>query len=833
MDAEMAFPSARASSKAMLPQTDNWMQALLVTALAVQGAHLAVLLLLAHPVRASNVLQTIAPVLCAALCMYRARQSPVRHQGRLWVQLSAAFLLWAGAQLCYLLSLFPVLGDQYRIMSDVLWLVFAFPLLLVAAYPSQSRRLDPVDWLDRAQSCLLFCVLFVLIWPHPGIIRPPFAYHVEDLAMLCAITLRYSVSQPGEERFFFRNVVVYTVAYNLVSVLATLLGSLGVQPGTLIDLCWTLPFTAFCASSICGKRLVPRIEIWKGRGGAFPTHLHGISALGMAVMSLAGSAVLARHSLVAGVLTLIASTLLFAIRTSTREWQLHAAHDRLQHAALHDPLTGLANRTLLQQELTSRLKVHLAPNGAMHAKPKRIGLLFIDLDRFKIINDGLGHAFGDQLLIRISELLRAAVRPQDIVARHGGDEFVILLDQVEAPEAADLCQRVNEQLRTPLKIEDRLINVTASIGLVLDSPGATADTMLQDADCAMYKAKVSGKDRAQTFAPNMLIAAKRKLGLETDLRASLADHAMEVQYQPIYRLCRTGVAPGDGQAQEGSLATSALDCAAASADTIEGFEALARWRHPLRGVVSPADFIPIAEDTGLIIELGRQVLYQACSQCQTWNERFKTRLTVNVNVSGSQFTQPGLLKEIKTILRATGLDPRLLKLEITESVLLSDYHAAEEVLSGARALGIEVCLDDFGTGYSSLSYLLRFPFDVVKIDRSFVRHLDSDHRRAEMVRMVLQLAATLNKQVIAEGIESPAELEYLRELGCGRVQGFLLSRPLTEGAVERLLEAKAPIAGARQVLRSAREGRPWEMHPPVQSMLLAKDDRPGLRKESL
>jgi EAL domain-containing protein (putative c-di-GMP-specific phosphodiesterase class I) len=245
-------------------------------------------------------------------------------------------------------------------------------------------------------------------------------------------------------------------------------------------------------------------------------------------------------------------------------------------------------------------------------------------------------------------------------------------------------------------------------------------------------------------------------------------------------------------------------------------------------MVSPADFIPIAEDTGLIIELGKQVLYQACCQCQLWNQRFNTRLSVSVNVSGSQFAQPGLLQEIKAILRATRLDPQLLKLEITESVLLSGYHAAEEVLSGARALGIDVCLDDFGTGYSSLSYLLRFPFDVVKIDRSFIRHLDSDHRRAEMVRMVLQLAATLNKQVVAEGIESQAELEHLRELGCGRVQGFLLSRPLTDGAVVRLLEAETPIA-----LKPAEKARPWEVRAPAKSMILAKDERPGLSNASL
>jgi diguanylate cyclase (GGDEF)-like protein len=830
MDVEIALPSAGvATSQTVQPRADRTMQALMVAALVTQGAHLAVLLLLAHAIRVSSLLEIVAPVLCAVMCMYQARESPVRHQSRLWLHLSAAFLLWAGAQAFYLSSLFPASSGDSKVMSDALFLVFAFPLLLIAAHPSRSLRLDPVGWLDTIQACLLFCILLVLVWPHPGIIRPPFAYHVEDLAMLFAVTLRYSVSQPGEERFFFRNIVVYTVAYNLFSVLSTVLLALGMRPGSLLDLCWTLPFTAFSVSSLYGAKLIPQIDLWKGSGRAFPTHLHGMSALGMAVMSLAGSAILARHSLLAGMTTLIVSTLLFAARTSTREWQLHAAHDRLQHAALHDPLTGLANRAMLRQELTSRLRQHLARPPAKRVVAQHIGLLFIDLDRFKTINDGLGHAFGDQLLMRVSELLLSAVRPEDIVARHGGDEFVILLDEVEELEAEALGQRVNEKLRDPLKIEDRTIHVTASIGLVLDSPGATADSMLQDADCAMYKAKGSGKDRAQTFAPNMLIAAKRKLGLETDLRVALADHSIEVQYQPIYKLeNRPG---GLGPAAVSDDLRQARFSGSAALDTIEGFEALARWRHPVRGMVSPADFIPIAEDTGLIIELGKQVLYQACCQCQLWNQRFQSNLSVSVNVSASQFAHPGLLDEIKAILRATGLDPHLLKLEITESVLLNGYHAAEEVLSGARALGISVCLDDFGTGYSSLSYLLRFPFDVVKIDRSFIRHLDSDHRRAEMVRMVIQLAATLNKQIIAEGIESAEELSQLRLLECGRVQGFLLSRPLAEMAVMRLLEAEAAHTGPRA--RRSEDAVLREPEAKRKSVLLANNQRPDLSEAIL
>ena len=770
------FPAARASPwLSAMPK--KRLRVLLVLAVAVQAAHLAVLTLLADAERASNVIQLVAPALCAALCMSQAWQSKVKHQSRLWLQLSSSFLLWTAAQMFYLSTLFsPAKGDA-GLISDLLWLAFAFPVLLVAAHPSRSLKSDPVGWLDTAQSCLLFCILFWLIYPHPGILKPPLAYHVENLAMVLAVALRYSVSQTGEERAFYRSILVFTVVYGLTSAVAMLLHGFGAPRGTLIDLNWSVPFTAFTVSVVSDRMRIPRLEDWNTRWRGFPTHVHGVSALGMAVMSLAGAATLARDSLLAGILALLASTMLFVLRTSTREWQLHAAYGRLHHAALHDPLTGLANRALLRMELTSRLErqermedriAEWAESGPGDL-PGRTGLLFIDLDRFKTINDGLGHAFGDLLLIRTAELLRAAVRSQDIVARHGGDEFVILLEQVTEEEAEALAAKVIEFLRAPLTIEGRLIHVTASVGIVLSQEGASADSLLQDADCAMYKAKSEGRDRGKLFVPSMLEAAKHELELETELRKALAGRWIEAHYQPIYRLDEMAV---------------------------QGFEALARWQHPKWGMVAPDEFIPLAEDTGLIIELGRQVLRRACRDCAGWNQRFGRRLQVAVNVSAHQLAYPYLIEEISEILEDAGLEPSLLKLEVTESVLLQDYHAAEAVLSKARGLGMEVCLDDFGTGYSSLSYLLSFPFDVVKIDRSFVSHLDRDAGRAEVVRMVIGLAATLNKRIIAEGVESQAELARLREFGCDMIQGFVLSRPLVPAAIEVLLRGQAVTEGS-------------------------------------
>ncbi|HEY0784976.1 MAG TPA: EAL domain-containing protein [Acidobacteriaceae bacterium] len=735
---------------------DGTAMALLVGALAVQGAHGVLLAVTHHGAIASNILQALAPLLCALLCLHKASACGSKYQKRLWLQVAATFFLWTAGQLLFLYALlFPVAHHPIP-YSDIAWLVSAFPILLAASSMPLTSQRDQARWLDTAQSGLFFVLVFALLYSRAAVFTLSRAYNVQSVALLLALAIRYSMSERGLDRLFYRNLTVYMAIYATCSALGYGLWTQGLQMGSFVDLCWTLPFTSFVLVVFYRGSASAPFEQWSGRKVNIPRHLHGISALLLALMSLAGAAILAQRYPVPGGILLSIAFVLFASRTCAREWQLQAVHQKLQQSALHDSLTGLANRAMLEQELNARLKIANEEHGRSTA------LLFIDLDRFKTINDGLGHAFGDLLLLRVAGLLRQAVRSQDLVARQGGDEFVVLLDQVDAEQAEVLAQRVIDTLRAPLEIESRIIYVTASVGVVLSSPGATAHGMIQDADCAMYKAKGLGKDRAQIFAPKMLVAAKYRLALETDLRTALSQGTMDVHYQPIYAI------PGKN---------------------IVGFEALSRWNHPERGVVSPAQFIPVAEDTRLIVELGRQVLRRACHQCQAWNQRFGTRLTVAVNVSALQFASPGLMDEIAASLRDSGLEPQLLKLEITESVLLSGYQVVEEMLTKARALGIAVCLDDFGTGYSSLSYLLRFPFDIIKVDRSFVRHLDRDHRRAEMVRMVIQLAATLKKKVVAEGVESVEELSYLNDFSCDMVQGFLFSKPLSPEGVTSLLEA--------------------------------------------
>jgi diguanylate cyclase (GGDEF)-like protein len=743
-----------------MPQSKSRLEtAFLGSFFALQFAHLAVVVLIQHPKIASNAVQMLMAFLTTLLCVYKARRCSERHQRTLWTLIAFSFFIWLVAEIFFLRGLLLHVPHESVPISDALWLFAALPLLLAASSTQQYAGRDAVGWLDTAQSCVFFLIVFALVYHHANIINIATAYNVQNMALLLAFSIRYSSVRSGPERNFFGNLAIYSSAY----VICSSIGYYGWARnlgGPLIDLCWTLPFTAFGALMLCRDHPNTEPRRWTRRVLA-PTHLHGVSASGLAIMSVVGSAVLVRHYPATGGLALAVSFLLFAVRTSIREWQLGAAHSELEYSALHDPLTGLCNRRMLEQELNAQL-AQVGPFSA-----KRAGLLFIDLDRFKTINDALGHSFGDLLLSRVAELLRAAARPEDIVARQGGDEFVILLREVEASEAEAIAQRVIDVLRAPLLLEDRLVQVTASIGIVLSLPGSDADGLLQDADCAMYKAKGMGKDRAETFAPNMLTTAKRKLELETCLRQTLAENAIEVHYQPVFGLPELSV---------------------------RGFEALARWRHPVHGIIAPAEFIPVAEDTGLIIELGRQVLEKACHACRKWNLRFNTGLRIAVNVSGHQLSDPGFLMDTIQILEAAQLSPSLLKLEITESVLIGNYNAVEEVLSKARTLGIGVCLDDFGTGFSSLSYLVSFPFDVVKIDRSFVTRFDEDPRRSALVRMIIELATTLNKKIIAEGVETEAELELLRELGCNMVQGYLLSQPLLQEAVESMLANAAILA---------------------------------------
>jgi diguanylate cyclase (GGDEF)-like protein len=439
--------------------------------------------------------------------------------------------------------------------------------------------------------------------------------------------------------------------------------------------------------------------------------------------------------------------------------------EQLRHNAFHDGLTDLANRALFMDHL------QLALARDKRHEDYQFAVLFLDLDRFKIVNDSLGHIVGDKLLVGIARRLETVMRPGDTVSRLGGDEFTILLDDLgDAVEAKTVAERLLRELAMPYNLGGHEVFITVSIGIALSSPDYhRPEDILRDADTAMYRAKQLGKARYEVFNQAMHTRAMDLLWLERDLRRAVERQELFLQYQPII-----------------SLDTGAL----------HGFEALVRWQHPERGLILPMKFIPIAEETGLIIPIGRWVLGEACRQMRQWQVMPPTNelLTMSVNLSGKQFMQPDLLEQIQELLRETGLDPRSLKLEITESVVMENIETATRTLEQLRALGVELSIDDFGTGYSSLSYLQRFPVSTLKIDRSFVSRMTESEGTAEIVGTIMKLAQTLGMDVVAEGVETEQQQAQLRALECEFGQGYYFSKPMDSDTAEAFLRSCLPQA---------------------------------------
>ncbi len=448
--------------------------------------------------------------------------------------------------------------------------------------------------------------------------------------------------------------------------------------------------------------------------------------------------------------------------------------DQLSHQAFHDPLTDLANRALFRDRVEHALDRRRRPD-------EPIAVLFLDLDDFKTLNDSLGHSAGDELLIQLADRIRGCVRGGDTAARLGGDEFAILLEDATDAEAA--AQRIGDALTAPFEIDDKSLFVTVSIGVgVSEMSQGGADELLRNADVAMYAAKSGGKGKSVVFSPDLHQQAVHRLDLESDLRRAIERDEFRLHYQPLVEV---------------------------STGRITGFEALIRWAHPERGLVPPNDFIPVAEDTDLIRPIGRWVITEAARQARAWQVKYPSEnLTMSVNISAKDLMSNNLVREVGEALGAAGLDPRSLMLEMTERVIMADTDVTIKRLTELRELGVGISVDDFGTGFSSLSYLRNFPIDALKIAKPFLDGVPASEQEAALVRGIVELGHRLDLDVVAEGVERQEQLDALKEMGCDRVQGFLLARPQGPKRIEELLETSVIAAPGVHPANGAPQGLP-------------------------
>ena len=463
-------------------------------------------------------------------------------------------------------------------------------------------------------------------------------------------------------------------------------------------------------------------------------------------------------------LSLIGIGMIAALLEDEREAATLAA-DQVEHLAYHDALTGLPNRPLFMD----RLIVALAQAARANQK---LAVFFLDLDRFKEINDSLGHSVGDILLKTAAERVRRCIREGDTVARFGGDEFTLLIPKIDKVEdAAKIADKIIRTLKQPFVINEQELVVTTSIGVAMyPNDGLDPETLVRNSDSAMYRAKDQGRDRFQLYASEMNAQAVERLALEATLRKAVNERQLVLHYQPVLE---------------------------AATGTIVGVEALIRWKHPKRGLLPPSEFITLAEVSGLIVPIGEWVVRTACKQLRSWEKRLGKPLIMAVNLSARQFQHPEIVESIRAALEESDVDPASVEIEITESSAMQNVDHAVFTLRQLKALGVKIAMDDFGTGYSSLNYLKRFPIDLLKLDQTFVREVMTDARDAAIVGAVIVMAHRLGLKVIAEGVETQEQLEYLRREGCDFIQGYLYSPPLPAAEFEEFLEAHKSDLTAR------------------------------------
>jgi diguanylate cyclase (GGDEF)-like protein len=463
--------------------------------------------------------------------------------------------------------------------------------------------------------------------------------------------------------------------------------------------------------------------------------------------------------------------LLLAIVLSLRILkQRKRAEDRVEHIAFHDNLTSLPNRLMFSQMLDRALSRHRRAGT-------QLAILFLDLNRFKLINDSLGREVGDVLLCHVADRLRSQSREGDTVARLGGDEFAVLIESQESLLDIRACaQRLVGQLSAPYMLGRKECNVTLSVGIsVFPADGDTSQALLKATDLAVHQAKATGRNNYLSYSPSMNVHALERLQLESDLARALERGEFLLHYQPKVET------------------TSGL---------ITGTEALLRWKHPLRGLIPPMDFIALAEETGLIVPIGEWVLATACARNKAWQDQGQPNLSVAVNLSARQFADPLLLPKLTQIIHASGLDPSSLELEITESMVMAQGTSAVDVLGKLKSIGVQIAIDDFGTGYSSLAYLKRFPIDTLKVDRSFICDIPADSGDRNITRAIISMAHSLRLKVVAEGVETAEQLKFLRAQRCDAVQGYFLYRPLPEAEVANVLELNRLEGAARLAMHA-------------------------------